>query len=225
LYVAESLGVNDPEKLTLHRLETEIRNHHDIDEIWYKNQVERLEKIELTRAEVTEKERKRLERTELAKIEAAQKEKEIELAKIEAEVKTKVTEFASVARIQSQESNVNVDTNQTCEYRQILLKQMNKFDPEKEDIYLYIKRFEQIANADKLDKTKWAHFLICLMPTIVSEYVTCEISVGSSTDYEETKKLLIDKFQITPEKLWQQFFEVKKRLGGDLDRCSIRIVY
>nr|XP_042913112.1 uncharacterized protein LOC122273114 [Parasteatoda tepidariorum] len=85
-----------------------------------------------------------------------------------------------------------------------LLSLMPRFDPNNNDINLYLVLFERQAQLSEVPKEFWASNLIGLLPYDVAQLIARE-SDDVASDYDRVKLLLLKRFKLTAEKFRQLF--------------------
>ncbi|GFQ80024.1 retrovirus-related Pol polyprotein from transposon 17.6, partial [Trichonephila clavata] len=97
--------------------------------------------------------------------------------------------------------------------RRINLKDLvPKFDAKNADIILFCEIFERQAKKEKVAEDRWVSQLIPLLPVESTELVAKE-PPERGDDYPHIKKLLLNRFQLTPVALRDRFESHQRRSG------------
>ena len=75
---------------------------------------------------------------------------------------------------------------------------MNKFDPEKSDISLFLTLFERQARKAQIEEEQWTTQLLALLPEEISEVVIREPETEAE-DFNYVKQILLNQFKLSPE--------------------------
>ncbi|GFR11628.1 uncharacterized protein TNCT_126861 [Trichonephila clavata] len=97
--------------------------------------------------------------------------------------------------------------------RRVNLKDLvHKFDAKNADINLFFEIFERQAKKEKVAEDRWVSQLIPLLPVESTELVAKE-PPERGDDYPHIKKLLLNRFQLTPVVLRDRFESHQRRSG------------
>ncbi|GFQ95196.1 uncharacterized protein TNCT_626001 [Trichonephila clavata] len=97
--------------------------------------------------------------------------------------------------------------------RRVNLKDLvPKFDDKNADINLFFEIFERQAKEEKVAEDRWVSQLIPLLPVESTELVAKE-PPERGDDYPHIKKLLLNRFQLTPIALRDRFESHQRRSG------------
>ncbi|GFU77762.1 CCHC-type domain-containing protein [Trichonephila clavipes] len=94
-----------------------------------------------------------------------------------------------------------------------LYKLIPKFDPKSDDISLFLKSFERQAKFLNLPKICWVTHLISILPLGIVGLIAREPEKDAA-DYKFVKKLLLQRFKLSPEKFRQLFVKHQKNPDG-----------
>ncbi|GBO01275.1 hypothetical protein AVEN_22291-1 [Araneus ventricosus] len=90
---------------------------------------------------------------------------------------------------------------------------MQKFNSDENDISLYLIMFERLAKQAEILENTWVTHLLGLLPYDVAQLIAREPD-EIANDYSEVKKILLNRYKLTPEKFRQKFFIHNKNLGN-----------
>ncbi|GFX17220.1 uncharacterized protein TNCV_2857431 [Trichonephila clavipes] len=97
--------------------------------------------------------------------------------------------------------------------RRVNLKDLvPKFDAKKADINLFFEIFERQAKKEKVSDDRWVSQLIPLLPVASTELIAKE-PPEKGDDYPHIKKLILNRFQLTPVALKDRFESHQRRPG------------
>ncbi|GFX78166.1 CCHC-type domain-containing protein [Trichonephila clavipes] len=94
-----------------------------------------------------------------------------------------------------------------------LHKLIPKFDSKFDDISLFLISFERQAKILNLPKICWVTHLISILPSEIVGLIAREPEKDAA-DYEFVKKLLLQRFKLSPEKFRQLFVKHQKNPDG-----------
>lgn len=80
-----------------------------------------------------------------------------------------------------------------------------KYNPDIDEMVLYLKSFEARATAAGIPRSEWVAFLMGALPSGMSKQLAREPQ-SHLRDYEKVKELLLKKYQLNPEELKSKFF-------------------
>ncbi|XP_035206330.1 uncharacterized protein LOC118181324 [Stegodyphus dumicola] len=86
---------------------------------------------------------------------------------------------------------------------------MPKFDPEENDISLYLVMFERQAKRANLHQSEWVSVLLTILPTDIVQLIMREPE-QQAYDYAYIKRILLKRFKISPEKFRIKFVQSQK---------------
>ncbi|GFW31246.1 retrovirus-related Pol polyprotein from transposon 17.6 [Trichonephila clavipes] len=211
LQLAEELGINATLNMTVPSIKIAITNSESYEEEFVKNlyetiiangkreeELERAEKMRLK--ELDRAEKIRLE--ELVKKQAL-KEKELQL-------KFDLERFKIESGIRANdESNDSINTCSVTSNLN-LKKLIPDFDPKQSDISLYLEIFERQAKRASIEKKEWVGQLLGLLPLGIVQFIARELE-EQAENYDYVKKLLLERFKLSPEVFRQKFLRHKKK--------------
>ncbi|GFW05089.1 uncharacterized protein TNCV_598831 [Trichonephila clavipes] len=87
-----------------------------------------------------------------------------------------------------------------------------KFDAKNADINLYFEIFERLAKKEKVSDDRWVSQLIPLFHVESTELIAKE-PPGKENDYPHIKKLILNRFHLTPVALRDRFESHQRRPG------------
>ncbi|XP_035212028.1 uncharacterized protein LOC118186112 [Stegodyphus dumicola] len=90
-----------------------------------------------------------------------------------------------------------------------LKKMMPKFDPEENDISLYLVMFERQAKRANLHQSEWVSVLLTILPTDIVQLIMREPE-QQAYDYAYIKGILLKRFKLSPEKFRIKFVQSQK---------------
>nr|XP_042904631.1 uncharacterized protein LOC122270620 [Parasteatoda tepidariorum] len=90
---------------------------------------------------------------------------------------------------------------------------MQKFDPEKLDMALFLTLFQRQAKKAQIDEGDWVTQLLALLPVEIAEIIIREPEERAD-DFEYVKKLLLDRFKLSPEAFRTKFIQHQRRPGA-----------
>ncbi|GBL98084.1 hypothetical protein AVEN_84586-1 [Araneus ventricosus] len=132
-------------------------------------------------------------------------EMEFELQKMRLETEGRSLNSNSVA-------NQNVNSTQIKPKLEIH-HLMQKFNSDENDISLYLILFERLAKQAEILENTWVTHLLGLLLYDVAQLIARE-PYEIANDYGEVKKILLKRYNLTPEKFRQKFFMHNKNLGS-----------
>ncbi|XP_035226542.1 uncharacterized protein LOC118198869 [Stegodyphus dumicola] len=86
---------------------------------------------------------------------------------------------------------------------------MSKFDPEENDISLYLAMFEHQAKRANLHQSEWVSVLLTILPTDIVQLIMREPE-QQAYDYAYVKGILLKRFKLSPEKFRIKFVQSQK---------------
>ncbi|KFM69716.1 Retrovirus-related Pol polyprotein from transposon 17.6, partial [Stegodyphus mimosarum] len=90
-----------------------------------------------------------------------------------------------------------------------LQKMIQKFDPEENDVSLYLVMFERQAKRANLNQSEWVSVLLTLLPTEIVQLIMREPE-EQAYDYAYIKGILLKRFKLSPEKFRIKFSQTQK---------------
>lgn len=119
------------------------------------------------------------------------------------EFELKKMEFESAM---SRNNNSTIITSSTKDPD--LLKLMNRYEIQN-DISVYLGLFERQIKLTSISKEKWVTYLLGLLPLEIVNVIAREPETHSN-DYEYIKRVLLNRFRLSPEQFRQKFFAHRK---------------